>query len=113
MHHEPIQIFNRYTGEVETEEIYGEPYMRWTYGTRLGKLALHALAKRALFARWYGWRMNRPLSARRIAPFIQRYKVNSDEFVHSPSSFKSFNEFFYRLVAKVASGDVRPQWIKP
>src|SRR5439155_23307778 len=31
VHHEPIQIFNRYTGEVETEEIYGEPYMRWTY----------------------------------------------------------------------------------
>ena len=102
MHHEPIQIFNRYTGEVETEEIYGEPYMRWTYGTRLGKLALHALVKRALFARWYGWRMNRPVSARRIGAFIQRYKVNSEEFVDSPTSFKSFNEFFYRKLKPAA-----------
>src|SRR5439155_16818289 len=45
---------------------------------------------------------NRPLSARRIAPFIQRYKVNSDEFVHSPSPFKSFNEFFYRKLRPAA-----------
>ena len=96
MQYEPIQFFNRYTGQIEAEEIYGESYMRWTYGTRLGKLALHALAKRALFARWYGWRMDRPVSARRIAPFIARYGVKREEFVDSPDSFKSFNEFFYR-----------------
>jgi phosphatidylserine decarboxylase len=93
---EPIRFFNRYTGQIEVEQIYGEPFMRWTYGTRMGKLALHALAKRALFARWYGWRMNRAASSRRVAPFIQRYGVDAAEFVDTPESFKSFNEFFYR-----------------
>jgi phosphatidylserine decarboxylase len=93
---EPIRFFNRYSGEIETEEVYGEPFMRWAYGTRMGKLALHALAKRALFSQWYGWRMNRTISSRRVAPFIQRYGLNASEFVENPEAFKSFNEFFYR-----------------
>lgn len=91
-----IQFFNRYTGEIEVEEIYGEPFMRWTYGTLLGKIALHGLAKRSLFSRWYGWRMNRPISAKRIAPFIQKYKLNHAEFADDASEFKTFNEFFFR-----------------
>jgi phosphatidylserine decarboxylase len=93
---EPIRFFNRYTGAIETEEVYGEPFMRWTYGTRMGRLALHGLAKRALFSQWYGWRMNRAVSSRRVAPFIQKYGLNSSEFLEHPELFKSFNEFFYR-----------------
>jgi len=49
-----IQFFNRYTGQIETEEVYGEPYMRWTYGTRLGKLACTGWPRSAFFRRWYG-----------------------------------------------------------
>src|SRR6267143_6631599 len=40
--------------------------------------------------------MDRPVSVRRIAPFIERYGVRPDDFVDNPSTFKSFNEFFYR-----------------
>jgi phosphatidylserine decarboxylase len=94
--HEPIQFFNRYTGQIETEEVYGEPFMRWTYGTLLGKFALHGLAKRALFSRWYGWRMDRPISAKRVMPFIARYRLEHTDFADDPRHFKSFNEFFYR-----------------
>jgi phosphatidylserine decarboxylase len=93
---EPIRFFNRYTGEIETEEVYGEPFMRWTYGTRMGKLALHGLAKRALFSQWYGWRMNRAISSKRVAPFIKKYGLNASEFLENPEVFKSFNEFFFR-----------------
>jgi len=99
---EPIRFFNRYTGQIETEEVYGEPFMHWAYGTRMGKLALHALAKRALFSQWYGWRMNRAISTRRVAPFIRKYGLNASEFLEDPAGFKSFNEFFYRKLKPAA-----------
>jgi phosphatidylserine decarboxylase len=93
---EPIQFLNRYTGQVETEEIYGEPFMRWAYGNPLGRLTLHALVKRAAFSRWYGRRMDAPGSRIKVAPFISRYKVKAEEFADTPDSYRTFNEFFYR-----------------
>ena len=63
---EPIQFFNRYTGRLETETVYGEGFLRWTYGNPLGLLALNAFVKRSLFSRWYGWRMNRPGSRAKV-----------------------------------------------
>ena len=99
---EPIQYFNRYTGRVETEEVYGEAFMHWTYGTRLGSLALHSLVKRTFFSRWYGWRMNRAASRRKVLPFIQRYQVNPQEFAETPDAYRTFNEFFYRKLKPAA-----------
>jgi phosphatidylserine decarboxylase len=93
---EPIQFFHRYTGRVETEAVYGEAWLRWTYGTLPGRLALHAVAKRAWFSRWYGRRMDRPASARRIAPFIAQFGLDPAEFADPPASFRTFNEFFFR-----------------
>jgi len=93
---EAIQYFNRYTGAIETENIYGEGPMRFVYGNPLGRLSLHMLVKRAAFSRWYGRRMDAPSSRARIAPFIASYGVNADEFADKPESYRTFNEFFYR-----------------
>lgn len=93
---EPIRFYNRYTRETETEQVYGEKWLRWSYGTPLGRLAVGALITRAVFSHWYGWRMNRAVSARRVLPFIADYNLNVDEFARSPLEFKNFNEFFYR-----------------
>ncbi|HEV8541375.1 MAG TPA: archaetidylserine decarboxylase [Verrucomicrobiae bacterium] len=91
-----IEYFNRYTGKVEVENIYGEGFVRWTYGNPLGKLTLEGVAKRAFFSRWYGRRMNDPASRRKVLSFIEAYGLNVDEFADSSDSFKTFNEFFYR-----------------
>lgn len=93
---ETIQFFNRYTGKIETEDIYGGHFLRWTYGNPLGRLSLHTLVKRSLFSRWYGWRMDRPNSKARVAKFIENFKLNDAEFADSSTSYKTFNEFFYR-----------------
>ena len=93
---EPIQFFNRYTGVMETENVYGDRFLRWTYGNPLGQLSLHALVKRAAFSRWYGRRMDAPASRAKVAPFISNYKVNADELADAPDSYRTFNEFFYR-----------------
>lgn len=93
---EAIQFFNRYTQRLEAEQVYGAAWMRWTYCHPFGRLALEALVKRPIFSRWYGWRMNRAVSRRKITPFIRTYQLNPAEFAAPPESFRTFNEFFFR-----------------
>lgn len=99
---EPIQYFNRYKQVVETEQIYGEAWLRWTYATGLGRFALNLFVKRALLSRYYGWKMSQRASAHRVLPFIVDYGLDVDEFAKKPYSFKTFNEFFYRALKPAA-----------
>lgn len=93
---ESIRYFNRHSGKEETEQVYGESFLRWVYGNPLGKLSLHSLVKRHAFSKWYGERMSKPGSVSRIRAFIDQYGLDADDFLEQPSSFESFNEFFYR-----------------
>jgi phosphatidylserine decarboxylase len=95
---EPIRYFHRAKKTVETEQVYGEAWLRWTYGNPAGRLALELFVKRALLSRYYGWRMNWRASANRILPFIVDYNLDVDEFAKKPFSFKTFNEFFCRAL---------------
>lgn len=97
-----VSYFNRYTGNIEREEIYGEPYLRWVYETKVGRLSLCMLVKRRFLSRYYGWKMDRPASRGLIAPFIAKYRLDPEEFLQDPGSFRSFNEFFYRKLKRGA-----------
>ena len=99
---EPIRFFNRHTDRLETEQVYGEAFLRWTYGNPLGALALNALVKRRFFSAWYGRRMSTPESAARIVPFIERYGLDPAEFAGRPAAFRSFNDFFSRKLHPAA-----------
>jgi len=92
----PIEIFNRHTGEVETEQVYGEPFLRWIYGHPLGRAALHTLVKRAGFSQFYGWLMDSERSRDLIEPFIAQYRLDPSDFADAPAAFTSFNDFFHR-----------------
>lgn len=98
----PIEYFNRYTGRIEREPVYGERWLRWTYETAPGRFALWAVVKRAWFSRRYGKKMASPRSAGRIAPFIEQYGVDPGEFLVPADSFRSFNEFFIRRLRPTA-----------
>jgi phosphatidylserine decarboxylase len=95
---EPIRYFNRARKTVETERIYGESWLRWTYESGLGRMALNLLVKRRLVSAYYGWRMNWRYSAQKILPFIADYNLDVDEFAKSPFAYKTFNQFFYRAL---------------
>lgn len=92
---EPVRYFNRQTGSVETEQIYGEYWLRLAYEHPCGTI-LRRIIKRPFFSAWYGWRMNRPSTREKIAPFIAEYGLDPTEFADDPESFGSFNEFFFR-----------------
>ena len=93
---EPIRYFNRHTNSLETEQIYGEGFLRWSYGNPLGAISLNAFVKRPFFSAWYGRRMSTRESAARVAPFISEFGLDPDDFAEAADSYGSFNEFFYR-----------------
>jgi len=105
---EPIRYFHRAKQVVATEAVYGGGWLRWTYGTAAGRMALWLLVRRALVSRYYGWRMTWRASANKILPFIVDYDLDVDEFAKKPFAFKTFNEFFYRALkpgARPVAGD--------
>jgi phosphatidylserine decarboxylase len=93
---EAIRYFNRHTGVLETEQVYGEGFLRWSYGNPLGALSLEAFVKRPFFSKWYGRKMSTPASAARVQPFIAQYGLDPADFAEDAQSYQSFNEFFYR-----------------
>ncbi len=95
---EPLKFFDRRTRTIKMERIYGERWLRFGYENPLGGLLIWAVARRAIFSKWYGRRMNKPVSALKILPFIAAYDVDVDDFARSPFDFKTFNEFFYRAL---------------
>ncbi|MFK8113943.1 MAG: phosphatidylserine decarboxylase [Rubripirellula sp.] len=97
-----IVYHDRYQNKTCVEKVYGDEFLRWTYGTMPGKVALNALVKRAVFSHWYGWRMDRAKSRRKIESFIADYELDQNEFLEDPSTFKNFNEFFFRKLKPTA-----------
>ena len=93
---DPIQFYSRLTQHLETESVYGEGPLRFVYENPAGRLALHALVKRRLFSRFYGWRMDQPSSRAKIGPFLKKFGVDATEFAEPVESYRTFNEFFYR-----------------
>ncbi len=96
-----IRYIDRKSGQVETEEVFGESAIRFLYGNSwfsklFGRISLHGIAKWPLISAFYGFLQNLPSSSKRVAPFIERFKIDTGEFLDAPESFKTFNEFFIR-----------------
>ena len=81
---------------METEAVYGEGFLQWTYGSPFGAIALNAFVKRPFFSAWYGRRMSQAKSASRVAPFIKQYRLEPNDFADPADSYGNFNEFFFR-----------------
>jgi phosphatidylserine decarboxylase len=92
----PIEFYDRSTGQVAIEEIYGEGFLRWAYGNPFGRLSVAVAVKRIWFSRWYGWRMDQPKSRAKVQPFLDTYGVDPVEFTDPVETYATFNEFFYR-----------------
>ena len=94
----PIRYYHRYKQTVETEQVYGENWLRWAYENPAGRFVVWLLARRVWFSKWYGWKMNQRVSALRVIPFVAKYEIDADEFAKSAFDYKTFNEFFYRAL---------------
>jgi phosphatidylserine decarboxylase len=95
------RYLNRKTGQVEKEDVYFEELIRLLYGDSflsktIGWLFLHGLAKWPLFSSLFGYLQTWKSSKKKIAPFIDRFRIDCSEFQKPATAFSSFNDFFIR-----------------
>ncbi len=88
----------RASGAIIEEDVPGGAFMNWLYNRPLGKMSLWFLIKRKAFSVLGGWYMNTKASGKKVAPFINKYNVDIEEYEIPKSGFKTFNQFFYRKI---------------
>jgi phosphatidylserine decarboxylase len=91
---DPIQYFERESGQLETEKVAGEKWLVWLYNNPIGEATLWALAKRKLVSSIYGKMMDQPSSAKKITPFIEEFAIDMSSA--QEKEFRNFNDFFTR-----------------
>lgn len=96
-----IQYVDRQTRTEKTEQVYGQFYLESLYGNTwrskiFSFLFLPLLAKMPFFSRLYGAIQKSKWSKRKIVPFIEKFLVDTEDFLEPVSSFQSFNDFFIR-----------------
>lgn len=99
---EPIQYYDRESGQIEIEKVAGEKWLVWLYNNPVGESTLWALAKRKVVSSIYGNMMDRSSSAEKIQPFVEEFNI--DMSTARKQEFNSFNDFFTRKLTK----DSRP-----
>jgi len=99
---DPIQYYERETGQIKTEKVAGEKWLVWLYYNPIGEATLWTMAKRKLVSSVYGKMMDRTSSTERIHPFIEDFDI--DMSVVREQEFKNFNDFFTRKL----KDNVRP-----
>jgi phosphatidylserine decarboxylase len=96
----PIQYFDRQSGLLKTEKVAGEKWLVWLYHNPVGESTLWALAKRKVVSSFYGDRMDRSSSTKKIKPFVEEFDI--DMSTAQKQEFSSFNDFFTRKLKKNA-----------
>lgn len=103
---EPIRYTDLDTGAVQEEAVYGGFWVKLLYGTWLGRL-FSSLVAAPPVSRFYGWLQDRPSSSRKVAPFVERFEIQMEDFLpeegrSAESPYSTFNQFFTRRVTKTA-----------
>lgn len=91
-----IKFIDRKSGKTQLETPPGEGFLKLLYNNPFGKMALLPIVKRKFLSEWYGRKMNKPSSVKKIQSFVSDLNIDMDEAKKEISSFTSFNDFFYR-----------------
>ena len=89
-----MKYFNRYTQQIEMEDIPGKNGLIFLYDTVFGNYVVEFLIKKPWFSRLAAVWANSKFSKRRIARFIQTYHIDMSPF--EACDYLHFNDFFYR-----------------
>jgi len=95
-----IKYFNREKEAIEIEKVYGSQAVKWLYESTSGKILTQLLVKKPI-SKLYGAIQSSGLTKKKVAPFIQDFNINMDEFLPEDgrdqlSPYSSFNQFFIR-----------------
>ena len=95
-----IKFYNRVTGKVDHEMVYGDKFIEWLYESPSGKGLSHLICK-APISKFYGALQDFPLSQQKVAPFIKKFNIQMDDYLpeegrNEKSPYSTFNQFFIR-----------------
>jgi len=107
-----IKFINRKTGETQIETPPGEGFLKLLYNNPFGKMALLPFVKRKFLSEWYGRKMNKPSSTKKIKQFVADLNIDMSEANKSIDEFSSFNDFFYRTL-KPEARPIESDFISP
>lgn len=93
---EPIEYFDRQTGQLVSDPIYAPRFLDWSYDTALGQAATDLVFSHPIVSRLYGWFYRQRWNRREIQRFAERLGVNLDECLQPVSAFRSLNDFVTR-----------------
>lgn len=95
------RYIDRKTHQEMTEKVYGKFYIDLLYGTSwfshlLSFILLPLFAHINFLSRLYGAIQKSSVSKKKIVPFIEKFHVDTSEFLDPVDSYHSFNDFFIR-----------------
>jgi len=95
-----LSIIDRLTKKEVLEKVYKPNYLHFLYGqgwfgTYIASIALFFI-RLPLFSYFYGLLQKRKSTRKKIAPFIEEFSLNKEEFEKNIEDFSSFDDFFIR-----------------
>ena len=97
-----IKFINRKTKEIITENPPAEGLLKFLYDNPFGKNAVLPIAKRKFISEYYGKKMFKASSTKKIVGFVKQLDIDMSESEKQISEFTSFNDFFYRKLKPTA-----------
>ena len=91
-----IKYIDRKSGKTIIETPPGEGFLKFLYHNPFGKLAILPIAKRKFLSSWYGRKMDKASSVKKIKGFVKELGIDMSEAIKSITDYTSFNDFFYR-----------------
>ncbi len=96
-----IFYIDRTSKKEEKEAVYGQFFLKILYGNHwyerlISFFVLPFYSRCSLISKLYGYIQKTSLSKKKIIPFIRKFGMDTSEFLESPLSFASFNDFFTR-----------------
>jgi phosphatidylserine decarboxylase len=103
MHYEDIKFYNRYTSQLEQELVYGGKFIQALYQNKIGRFFEWFLSTTPYPSKLVGEYYQSSYSQKDIASFIEKYKIETNQFkkgnkkgVNFSDTFNSFDDFFIR-----------------
>ncbi|MFZ9594583.1 MAG: phosphatidylserine decarboxylase [Bdellovibrionia bacterium] len=89
-----IVVWNRQQGKEEVEQVFGDAWVQFLYGTSVGKKLADQFLSRSWVSQVVGRYQDTRFSARKVDAFVKKFQIPMEEF--EPGPFLNFNEFFIR-----------------
>lgn len=94
------EVYQRSTGRMEEEKIFGERALHFTNNTKLGQVLTNCILKRKFVSKLVAHHYKTRRSAKTIPEFLKKYHIDNSQLSKKPEEYQSFNEFFTRKLER-------------